>query len=97
MSSNSSTSQYLRVSTDLAVEHHPDRARLVRHRLTAAIAIDDGETTMAERDMGVEVEALAIWSAMGECVGHRPDGVLQAGRQRVVERHDSADATHECA
>ena len=60
----------LPIVVDLAVVDDGDRAVLVVDRLLAAGDVDDGEPPHREADAGLEVKAVAIGPAMGDCVVH---------------------------
>src|SRR5580765_3600103 len=84
------------VVVDLAVEGEPDAFVLVRHGFTAAGAIDDGQPPMTEGRHAVVEEAVAVRPAVGDRVGHPPNGCRRTGpkARARVEREDAGDATH---
>ena len=56
---------------DLAVENHPYRLFLVRHRLVTARKIDDREPTKPESERSVNVVTLVVRPSMGDGLCHR--------------------------
>ena len=97
-------SAQLDVVVDLAVEHHPDRLVLVRHRLVAALEVDDRQPAEAERGAGDRVpggpqRVLAAVAALvvGAAVPQQLDHPLQRsgvdGPRRVVP-DGAGDAAH---
>src|SRR5687767_4593735 len=81
------------VVVDLAVEHDPDRAVLVRERLMPGGEIDDAQPSMAERGTMVGVEPRVIRSAMREHVPHRSGTSLVRPIERV-SRNDACYSAH---
>ena len=97
------------VVVDLAVEHDPDRAVLVRHRLGAALEVDDAQPPVPENDVGWFRQLLwlaeagttickppvpdTVRAAMSQRLGE-PDHVLACRGPRGVG-HDSRDAAHQ--
>ena len=67
----------LPVVVDLAVEHDPDRAVLVRHGLLAVLEIDDAQAPHAEADALAEIDALVVRSAMRHRTAHGADLALE--------------------
>jgi hypothetical protein len=78
---------------DLAVEDDGDTAVLVIHRLVATLRVDHRQPAVAQRDAGGEVEAVAVRAAMGNGVGHGPDG-LDGGGRPVALGEESCQAAH---
>ena len=58
------------VVVDLAVVDDDDRAVLVVERLLAGREVDDRQPAMAERDPRLEVQTVAVGSAMGDRLVH---------------------------
>jgi hypothetical protein len=68
----------------------------VRHRLPAALEVDDGQPPVAEPGRPVEVEALVVGAAAGHGGGHVAQGrrgLLVAGQLAPVV-DPAGDATH---
>ena len=80
----------LGVVVDLAVVDDDDRAIFVGHRLRTARHILDGQPAVAEMDVPVAVEALAVRSPVGDRVGHGPDELL------VTEARRARYPAHRC-
>jgi len=72
---------------DLPVEHHAQRAVLVRHRLVRAVAeIDDLQAAAGQSDRPVAPDTAIVWTPVAECLGHasheaRIDGLSGIERQ----------------
>src|SRR5262249_13041449 len=79
---------------DLAVERDPERAVLVRERLTArGREVDDRETSMPERGGAEDLDPFAVGPPVRECAGHGADGALVSGTREVAP-HFSRDPAH---
>jgi hypothetical protein len=83
----------LAIVVDLAVEDHPRRLILARHRLAAGVEVDDLEPPDAEPGRAAHDEAGVVRTAVGEPIGHRFEdrlvGTAVAARQDVAD-----DAAH---
>jgi len=60
------------VVVDLAVKGDPPRAGLVRHRLVAALDIDDAEPPLGQMCPGVVIEAEVVRAAVSDRLRHAP-------------------------
>ncbi len=85
---------------DLAVEHNPDGAVLVAHRLPAGLGeVNDGQARVTESDRTRRPAALEcasilpIRAAMAQDIHHRLKASLKL-RGLQVSAHDPADAAH---
>ena len=58
---------------DLTVENDPNCLVFVRHRLWAAVNVDDREAQMTESDLSVEKNTLPVGPTMGDRRQHRID------------------------
>jgi hypothetical protein len=81
---------------ELAVLDSPDRARVVAHRLMAAVEIDDAEAARAERDPRCAVRAAVVRAAMRHRVRHAVEHLGRNDFARDIAAHlnDSADPAH---
>ena len=78
---------------DLAVEHEPQRAVLVAHRLRGPRReVDDAEPPHPEPDRAVDPDALVVRPAMAKGRGHAAKQILS--RRGTVEMNRAGDATH---
>jgi hypothetical protein len=72
--------------------------RLVRHRLTTTVAIDDGDTAIAKGDMGIHVQALATGSRWARAPVIGPIAVRAFDAGNVVRvRRDTFRAGHQAS
>ena len=62
------------VVVHLAVEHEHERCVLVEEGLVRAGQVDDGQAAEAQGASLIGVKALGVGAAMGDGVGHAPDG-----------------------
>jgi hypothetical protein len=81
------------VIVDLAIEHHPNCAIFVRHRLVAGSEIDDGQPAETERYIAIRPEALIIRPAVWDRIRHGLDPGRRIGMRAAME--DACYATHE--
>src|SRR6266576_2679472 len=69
---------------DFAVENNPDRFVLVRHRLTTGIEVNDRQAQMAQSNIPIKINALAVRPAMTHRPKHHFD-LLAINTRFVVE------------
>jgi hypothetical protein len=63
----------------LAVKGDPERAGLVRHRLVAALDVDDAEAPLGEVRPRVVIKTKVVGAAMSDRIGHSRQGRAGAG------------------
>src|SRR5947209_3829198 len=80
------------VVVHLAVVGDPQRPVLVRHRLVAALRVNDGEPAVAEGHVVAPQEPDPVRPAVGDGRGHPLDLKLVWGGP--VPAHDAGDSTH---
>src|SRR6185369_17401372 len=83
----------LAVVVDLAVEHDPDGAVLVRHGLVSVLEIDDAQPPHAEGDAVAEMDAFVIRSTVRHRAAHGAD--LAVGHRTATRPEDSCNPAHE--
>ena len=78
---------------DLPVEHEPQRAVLVGHRLRGSCReVDDAEPPHSEPDRAVDPHALVVRPTMAKGRGHAAEQILS--RCGPVEMNGAGDTTH---
>jgi hypothetical protein len=81
------------VVVNLAVEHDPDGAVLIRHRLVAGGDVDDRQTSMRQTDGAIDEQPLAVRAAMPHDVAHPRQTTFVDATLRI-KCDDSSDAAH---
>ena len=82
----------LPVVVDLTVVGDPRGAVLGRHRLRAALEVDDGQSPMSQRYRPVDVESLTVRAPMCQAVSHLPQ--QPTIDSYVVATKDPGDPAH---
>ena len=85
---------HLGVVVDLAVEHHPHRAVLVRQRLLPRAQIDDAETAVREGGLCVAMQPPFVGAPVRDDVAH-PHGARRRVLIEPVDCNDSSDSAHD--
>ena len=80
---------------NLAVEHGPDALVLVRHRLRAAVDVDDGEAALAQADRPFDPQPFAVRAAVVQHVPHALEPRLVDEFPRI-HADDADNSTHGC-
>src|SRR5512143_1541057 len=80
----------LRIVVDLPVEGDPYRIVLVRHRLPAALEVDDRKPAMAQPHESPREDPLPVRPAMRDRGGHAIDRSLRGSFRGYI----SADSAH---
>ena len=88
-------SQFPKV-VDLAVENDPNGRLPVRHRLVAAVQIDDGKAPKTQADAAGAIRAVVVGTTMCNRCGHRGDCSRLNGAL-VAEIVLTANSTHSAA
>jgi len=67
------------VVEDFTIEHDPDIALGVRHRLMSASDVNDRQSALAQSDISIAVLSAAVWPTVENLVRH---GVYRLGGRR---------------
>src|SRR5437867_9117537 len=78
----------VRKVVQLAVLRRPDRAGLVRERLTSTLDVDDAQTAGAEREVRSSNAQLIVWPSMSQRREHACDDL------GIAEAENTADTAH---
>jgi hypothetical protein len=74
---------------DLAVQHDPDRAGLVREGLMSSVNVNDAQSPKAKSYVTIRVKPGIVWPSMGESIAHGAEEVA-VHRPRTNNSYESA-------
>ena len=77
---------------DLAVEHDPNPPVLVGHRLATGCDINDSQAAKTQRNVGREVVATVVGTAVHDTRGHASDPRVRVGASAKMQ--DARDSAH---